>query len=439
MKKYIKYILLTAWVSMLGLSCSENIDNDIPGNKAYIINSGKNEIVLYNLGEKDVYQLSIYRSGKFGSAGTAKVNELTQAELDVINTENETSYKAMPKDAYSILNTEVSFTGADEDVTENIKIEIDPSIAKKYMLQDPNYVIPIQIASSTWTVNEEKNISLISIDVKEPYVYFRTTSGVEMNEYKAGEVPAQIKITLPVTIDFNNKWDFSAELTMDQELVDEYNEAHGTFFSMLSQDIITLDNKIDFKPGDKEVLATVVLDGEKIPYGNYMVPVKLAEVSKFAIDADRDQYLVGVSLMAPELSREKWEVIDFSTQAENEGELNKASAILDGDLATFWHSRWASPGSTLPHHLTIDMKEEKTITHVGIARRNNNSDTKDVEFYISSDNANWKQIGKHEMQLLNGLQTTGVLASKGRYLKVVVAASRRAPHASIAEVAAYGF
>lgn len=139
-----------------------------------------------------------------------------------------------------------------------------------------------------------------------------------------------------------------------------------------------------------------------------------------------------------DLDRTGWTVEANTEELEGEGAVNgHATALLDGDLSTFWHSQWQGDKPTLPHVIIFDMQKENTISSIELARRANNRDTKKVVFSISSDKNNWISLG--ELSFPNDPNPNAKIlllgkAVKGRYVRLVVTDSNNAPHASIAEV-----
>ena len=74
----------------------------------------------------------------------------------------------------------------------------------------------------------------------------------------------------------------------------------------------------------------------------------------------------------------RYSTIGYSSQALNEASTtypNNGSviAMLDGDVATFWHAAWSAPAPDYPHWFIIDLGVEAIITHVEMARRQGNS------------------------------------------------------------------
>ena len=75
-------------------------------------------------------------------------------------------------------------------------------------------------------------------------------------------------------------------------------------------------------------------------------------ISKEDWDAVHEQYV--------DADRTDWG-ISASTEekvGENAGKYGIATCILDGDLASFWHSQWKGEGANppLPHEIIIDMQ-----------------------------------------------------------------------------------
>ncbi|MNY27085.1 O-GlcNAcase NagJ precursor [compost metagenome] len=72
-----------------------------------------------------------------------------------------------------------------------------------------------------------------------------------------------------------------------------------------------------------------------------------------------------------------------------------ASALLDGNLATIWHSRYSPlPRSSYPHWLNFDMVQPVYVTKVAIAARQNNANgfTK-FKLEGTLDGTNWIVLG----------------------------------------------
>lgn len=449
------------------LSCADNTDDNLPDSKVYIVNGGEQgtAVTLYDTGEKDIYNLHLYRSGKYGNAANVKVKILSQAEVDVYNQTNGTDYMALPASAYSLLNTDVTYSGKDEDVDRSIQIEFDPTAVKAILGGSPatKYAVPVQIENASVGVNDAKNTAFVRPSVKNPIVYMGLT-GFTSYSYKTGEEVPSISMELPVKVDFKNLWDITCDIVASQKALDEYNNNEGTFYTLLPAATYTLDNQVIIKNGEKKAISKLNIDGTKITYGNYCLPIALNSVSKFEVDATKDTYLIGIFIEAPKLDRTGWQVVDRTSvyiNSSGTGDGAGVNAILDGNIDTYWHSNYgtATPdnpsNSGAPQFLVIDMTKEYTITQVDIARRTGNIDVEVGDLHVTSDDVpalvaagqrdqiKWTQIGKFTFPsgtVLNGLQPFGTFIKKGRYLKVDITKIRSGRLvASLAEVEVHGF
>ena len=116
-----------------------------------------------------------------------------------------------------------------------------------------------------------------------------------------------------------------------------------------------------------------------------------------------------------------WVITDFSSEeAGGEGPTNGyATAAIDGDINTFWHSNWSSTAPGYPHYLTFDMGIEKTIAGFEVFRRQGDSrgQTKH-KFYVSLDGTNWTDLGEYDMDpTTNAGQVYMVAPVEARYVK----------------------
>ncbi|WOD44137.1 DUF4998 domain-containing protein [Hwangdonia lutea] len=121
-----------------------------------------------------------------------------------------------------------------------------------------------------------------------------------------------------------------------------------------------------------------------------------------------------------------WTIVDFSTEeAGGEGPVNGyATAVIDGDVSTFWHSKWTGSGSSYPHHFTFDMGAEKQITGFEIFRRSGRTGAAtEHEFWVSNDNVNFTQVATLSADLNsdNGFTANTANVVTARYVKYVAA------------------
>ncbi|MDE5611622.1 MAG: discoidin domain-containing protein [Odoribacter sp.] len=143
-------------------------------------------------------------------------------------------------------------------------------------------------------------------------------------------------------------------------------------------------------------------------------------------------------------------IAEYSSQATNEPEPNGyATAAVDGDPATYWHSSW-SPATELPQYIVVQVPDNIRVGGVEVIRRlaTTNSDSKKAEISLSKDRKNWdfqgtlewdepksSDVSEHTRSMdFNHLQ-------KGGYIKINVTETRNSTRSfgQIAEVIIYGY
>ena len=94
------------------------------------------------------------------------------------------------------------------------------------------------------------------------------------------------------------------------------------------------------------------------------------------------------------LSRTNWGVTADSQELVDQ--MAPATAAIDGDTATFWHTQWApAPNNVndapLPHWLRVDLKTTQPITGFSYLPRQSspNGRIKDWQFFVSKDGTTW--------------------------------------------------
>jgi len=129
-----------------------------------------------------------------------------------------------------------------------------------------------------------------------------------------------------------------------------------------------------------------------------------------------------------------------SSEASNETAPNgRASAAVDGNPNTFWHSRWEAPVATYPHTLTVDLGREYALSAMRwVSRRGNpNGRVKTLVLEFSTDGSHW--TGRQPVTLPSSSYPTIVSLSKqtdARYVRITMTSPQDAsqPFAAIGEV-----
>ncbi|MBA4141292.1 MAG: discoidin domain-containing protein [Segetibacter sp.] len=127
------------------------------------------------------------------------------------------------------------------------------------------------------------------------------------------------------------------------------------------------------------------------------------------------------------------------TGAENTG---KASAVIDGNIATYWHTdNTVSPVPGYPHWLLIDMKSDKNIISVTLTNRQAATaiatGMKKFKLEGSKDGTAFTSLGEFSFAITNNAQRFAVSSANAyRYLKLTALESQTGttPHTFLAEI-----
>lgn len=255
---------------------------------------------------------------------------------------------------------------------------------------------------------------------------------ISLSSYKSGEVYGDFYISTLRARPINEIVAERDRLTIKWGSIEN---SVGLVLNYLDQS--DKQNNISVSPEDHETVIENYKLGGAFNYQTMFLP------DTAAIDTFYSEPAHGYFPQYVKLNDSEWEIIEVSSEeAGGEGPVNGyATALIDGNLNTFWHSKWSGSSLPLPHTIVIDMKEQFSVSSIDLWRRNNNKDTKTVKYELSEDNLNWMELGeidfpnspnpRNRILELEELKT-------GRYLKLIVTESNNAPHASIAQVNVFG-
>jgi len=82
--------------------------------------------------------------------------------------------------------------------------------------------------------------------------------------------------------------------------------------------------------------------------------------------------------------------------SEDSANGNVAANVLDGDPATFWHTRWQPQNDPLPYQLVIDLGRERSLQGITYLPRQDspNGRVAQYRFGISDDGTNWTTVAE---------------------------------------------
>lgn len=427
--------------------CSESeyeIDKLVPGEYhkiMFVKDSGKHNKTLLDIEDDDVTTIALVKSGSDPTlSANASIRPLTDAELKSQYSDFEgVNYKELTSECYSLDNTELAFSSSDR--VKYINVTIHPQAVKSLIATDETatWVLPLLVESKTDSINANANSYFFVIDgVISPSVGF--TSAIPDVRIVEKSKATDYTENLQLGIDTENKWDVTCKLAIDESYVALYNRQNSTNYQLLPSEYYDMDTEVKLASGTNSVSVPVKVKAGTLPSGDYILPVKLTELSRFKISSNQIVPIV-VRVMGDQLDRTGWTATANTQENSGEGSGNGIpSCLLDGNLGTYWHSKWQGGGHEFPHVIIVDMKGEHLIDHVGLIQRQNNSftDTKTVEIYVSSDNAEWTLAGTCEMQKIMNEQIFKVNPTRGRYVKLNITESYRGTNTSLTEFYVYG-
>lgn len=419
-----KKILLFCIASTIFTSCSRDeydIDKQIPElyNKIlYMQTTGKEELVLYNTGEKNRFDYAVVKSGSnSGFPATAEVKVLSQEELTRLYGELEgINYKLLTKNVYSLENNRMEFSS--EDRYKTVTVAVDPEKLQEEMDVDPTAVwaLPLYVVSEEDSVNADRNSLFLQFkDILTPSLQFSNTN-VNVLERLYGTVETLVQ-KIPFKLDVENtSWDITCDFVIDAAYVNTYNEEHETSFKLLDNECYSFPKQVSLSKGATEALLEVTIDGVKLQPGDYMLPIRLNETSIFAPTEGKDLYVLAFRILGKQLSRKGWEITPSSETIY--GGTGGATDVIDGDINSYWHSKWDGGFAPLPHVLTIDTKATHTFTQITLQRRIGVKHARRGNFYVSSDGDAWVKVGTFNITDTDAPQVFSITPTKGQYVKI---------------------
>lgn len=388
MKKKIVITSLLAGMLFTHTACEDNKEEFLSDFSTilYFKQSGETPLTLYKTGEKTTYTLTVNKAGsELNSTAEVSVGVLDKAALDIYNLENSTDYELLPGDCYRIDGTNLSFAAT--DFYKQVGVEFDTDQIQNLMDAAPkSYVLPLQLTSANDSVNSEKSHAFIIPSVEIPSVYFENTGYLanSVAEY-AEEI---VTLTCPIRMKVDNQWTFDCTVSIDETLIEQYNRENPKKLKLLPADAYEMNPTASFVPGSSEQDIVIKINKSKLDLDNYALPLVLSDITNdnFGIDAKNNSCLFGVN-SAINLTVD---MLETNALEPTEGSL---ANLLDGDVATMFHSAWsvAVDGN---HYLQVNLKKEISTFAFEYTTRKENGNAAPTEIIVSGskDGKNFTDI-----------------------------------------------
>ncbi|MGL5317787.1 MAG: BT_3987 domain-containing protein [Bacteroidales bacterium] len=399
--------------------------------------SGFKIVQAYDLGEKYSIPLSIARGGlNFQNSQFDFI--VDEGYLDSINTVNRTSYKILPTNCYEIKLKKKDITDESSSYVEVGEIIYDPAqIAQISDFNTIEYTIPLRLKTINIPTNPRRDVCIYAFEIAQAKVTYKGRNEsftLEQDDFT---------IEQSAETNFPNRWSLEGVLKIeDENYVNNYNERNGTFLSTIPSNFLIVSN-INILSDKTSGSGSVTIKKEILP-GNYLLPITISELNgtngaSIALDATEVSEKTVIKL-GNQINRANWNITANTEELTGEG-ANNGHAIhaIDGNNATFWHSKWSGGTDAPPYILTVDMKKSNTISQIGLIARQNAVTRMNIDFMISEDGIAWKTVGKYFMD--GSIKTELIVPLKtenGRFIKCTVTSLSGANVGHLAELKAYG-
>ena len=315
----------------------ENLVPDEYHKVLYINNSGTQDLTLYNTGELNTYAFSVYKGGSDPSlTASVEIAIHSQEEVDALYG---AGYRIIPSDSYSMDTRRLDFASDERSKVVTLSLSTDLIGAAMKANPEATYVLPLYLTSEKDSVNADKSELFIRIaDVLTPTVGF-TNTDIQPLSYTYGFDTQSVEIGFG--LDTDNNWEVECRFAVDPEYLSSYNGKHGTAYRLLPEGNYSFEEINLLPAGTTTTDLAVSLSGSGLAPGEYMLPVRLDNVSLFNVSANAVYPLV-VRVVGLKLDRAGWSIQANTEERTGEGVGNGvATCLLDGQLSTFWHSQWS--------------------------------------------------------------------------------------------------
>lgn len=429
MKTIFKYIIPAALALAAAAACEDHRSDYMEDfqTMVYFRNGGEQDLTLFRTGEDGLYKIPVCKSGRnLQGVTSAMLIPFDEAQMTMYNISNETSYTLIPASYYSFVDAsrnalpnqeKVELSFGENDAYQVISLNVNTTGISALQEENPEteYVMAFQLFSPG-NVSEKINYILLKPAVDIPLLSL-LSSGVEKHTYTSA---SQLSEVYRNTVSLNmaeNRWDFTVNLeVMDQQWLDQYNNANNTAFQLLPEDQFTLSaTELSFGEGVTEVPFDVTVSREGMSMlTEYALPIRLTSCSKeeFEVEEGSDVYLLNLRLDPDKVNLTEDMV---SVSASHNGDGIGAPGLVDGDISTYWHSPWSgnpTGDATYGMYVDIALKSPLKAIVVRYCTRTGNANGVPHEICVgvSNDGSNWTALDTVSTDEMTGA-TAGVWVS----------------------------
>lgn len=221
-----------------------------------------------------------------------------------------------------------------------------------------------------------------------------------MGAFGSAIVKFPVKTTMPV------QGTMEVEIGVNNQLIDSYNQLHGTDYLPLSADVLHFNRNV-LHVGDQQMESADSLDVfvdinkiKSLKVGEYLVPLQILRSSSMEVSENMNTFYWVINIKndatgIPVADRTGWSILEFSS--EDPYEENLAVNVLDGDLGTIWHTEWYAAQPEPPHFISIDMGKEVNMAGFQYVTRNRNTGVpSQLTLAVSLDGDKWIDVQTYD-------------------------------------------
>lgn len=240
----------------------------------------------------------------------------------------------------------------------------------------------------------------------------------------------------------------------DNSLIAAFNAENNTSYDGLPEHNFSYEKSADIEKGESSTapLKLIIKNGDELDaFSSYLIPIRIEQASNGTVgNVQRVTYFVvtrspSLSNLTP-YDRSNWSILNFSTEEPGEGGGNGLGIrTIDGNLGTYWQSKWSGGEPGPPHHISIDMGEVKDIHAISIIDRdfsgdwavNGHGQPKAMTVAVSTDGINWTDRGSFNVPIVAPQAEIRFFLStfvSARYFRITVTSVWAINSTNIAEI-----
>lgn len=323
------------------------------------------------------YEFAILKNGK-GRQSAKALLSVSETALAEYNAANGTNYVLMPANCYELSSSTIGFS--DGDIRKFVEVTWDD--AAIFALGDgTEYAIPLQLSVANNALKVDENRNIVIISPKRASIGMESAVANAAHPTATGEeiaINGNIVLDNPIAV-----MDLTVTYTIDNSLVDAYNQANGTNYQVAPDGLVSLAATSSLisagqttAPFTCKINSDILFDGNELKEViNTLVPVRITSTSLDGISVTTEVMYIPVT-MDKEL-KGPWTLLEgegncYAKDPNNGGAAwimqYTADKLFDGEITPGheWIS-WFATQIEFPITFVVDMGQRQVFTNFRIS------------------------------------------------------------------------